>query len=63
MAVSDERKPIMNLRELATEFSTETNTLREFAPEEVEGFDDLDDLPPENLAVLRAAWTEAPDAQ
>ena len=46
----------MTLAELAREFGTETNTLREFAPDEVKGFTDTDELPPENLAVIRAAW-------
>jgi hypothetical protein len=46
----------MNLRDLAREFGTEPNTLREFAPDETTGYDDLDSLPPENLAVIRAAW-------
>jgi len=52
----------MNLIELALELGTDCNTLREFAPDETQGYDDYDTIPyAGKVAFIREAWNYTED--
>lgn len=46
----------MNIRTLATEFACQPNDIREFAPDDTRGLDDVEELSPEAERTIREAW-------